>query len=839
MSTEIDELQIKIEADSKSASESLDALAESISKLIDNLNNLNAGDVSKNIKNLEKVDTKKTNDFKKLDKSIISTTKSTYEFTLSLGKLYATYQTIIGSIQGLWDSVETASDYLETLNYFEEAFGQIANKANLNQWKELGYESAESYANSFMERATELTSKLTGFNILPEGTLEFTGLTSLGVDPSQVMQYQAVFGQMASSMGVASDTAVDLSNALTMIGLDLASVRNMDFEAVWEDMASGLAGMSRTLDKYGVNIRNVNLQQKLTELGIEANIASLNQNDKALLRTIILLENTDYAYGDLAETLNLPANQLRLLSSNMENLSRIIGNLFLPIVQTTLPYINGFVIALQRMFTWVGTIMGIDLSEINKSTPENPLDNIIDGSEELEETLDGSLKASEKLKKSLRSFDELKTISSETASLVNTPDVSLSVSGGVLDTAFQNTLAEYQKAWNEAFANVENNAQEFADKIEKYLEPLKTLFESLVNFGDVTKPFGEGFGKGFTDFLETLGSTTFTGIITGLDSLSDQISKISPDKLEKVGEALGILGGSTLLFVGATKISSMFASLCAGLANLGSVLMAHPILATFSFGAGFVSLMDALFPDVGEIDNEFKEFVQTIADNIENIANALKEAESNYKNSLLLSSELDLIYKKWSEIAYKTGELTDNEKGLLKLYADQLKKICPEVTPYIDENGMAFQGVSDKIKDAIQQTKQYYKTLATENYLSELISAELKLELDLTDVEKSIEELYSQITKYNKNLTEEEIQGLIEVAKNGHFEDYFGKMTGGSDGTVDIMAWQLGIKTSDIEEFDVMIASLKKLGELQSVESDLQTQLSNIAERITILNYSH
>lgn len=774
----------------------------------------------------------KTINFKNLDKSISSTSKSAMNLTLSFGKLYAIYRTVIGSIQGLWGSVETASDYLETLNYFEEAFGQVADNADLSQWKELGYESAESYANSFMKRASELTSKLTGFNILPEGTLEFTGLTSLGVDPSQVMQYQAVFGQMASSMGVASETAVDLSNALTMIGLDLASVRNMDFESVWEDMASGLAGMSRTLDKYGVNIRNVNLQQKLTELGIEVNIASLNQNDKALLRTIILLENTDYAYGDLAETLNLPANQLRLLSSNMENLSRIIGNLFLPIVRTALPYINGFVISLQRMFTWVGTMMGVDLSKITESTGENPLDNIIDGSEELEETLDGSLKASEKLKKSLRGFDELKTISSETASLINAPDVSLSVSGGVLDTAFQNTLVEYQKAWDEAFANVENNAQEFADKIEKYLEPLKTLFESLVNFGDVAKPFGEGFGKGFTDFLVTLGSTTLAGIITGLDSLSYQISKISPDKLEKVGEALGILGGSVLLFVGATKISSMFSSLCAGLSNLGSVLTAHPVLATFSFGAGFIALMDLLFPKVGEINDKS---AQTIAKNIENISIALKEAESNYKSSSL-SSELDLIYKKWSEIAYKTGELTDNEKGLLKLYADQLKKICPEVTPYIDENGMAFQGVSDKIKDVIDKTKQYYKTLAAENYLAELISAELKLELDLTDTEKSIEELYSQIRKYNKNLTDEEIQGLIEVAKKANFRERFGKITGGSGGTADIMAWQLGIKTSDIEEFTKMIEALRQLGELQGVELDLQDQLSDIAEKITIVN---
>ena len=116
--------------------------------------------------------------------------------------------------------------------------------------------------------------------------------------------------------------------------------------------------MSRTLDKYGANIRNVNLQQKLNELGIQANISALNQNDKALLRTIILLENTKYAWGDNAQTLNRGANQLRMLKSNFANLSRTIGNIFLPTVAAILPYINGLVVALQRLAERIVKLLG-------------------------------------------------------------------------------------------------------------------------------------------------------------------------------------------------------------------------------------------------------------------------------------------------------------------------------------------------------------------------------------------------------------------------------------------------------------------------------------------------
>lgn len=105
-------------------------------------------------------------------------------------------------------------------------------------------------------------------------------------------------------MGDTSETALKLSNALTMVGADLASVRNMDFEDVWQDMASGLTGMSRAMDKYGINIRNANMQQELYNLGIDTSISKLSQADKTILRTIILLNNSQYAWGDLAKTIN-------------------------------------------------------------------------------------------------------------------------------------------------------------------------------------------------------------------------------------------------------------------------------------------------------------------------------------------------------------------------------------------------------------------------------------------------------------------------------------------------------------------------------------------------------
>lgn len=395
--------------------------------------------------------------------------KSSRGLASVFGSLYANFFWVKRGADKLWNSIETSMDYVETLNYFDAAFGQVAESA-VSQWEDAGAESAEVYYKSFSDRAKQLTSKMTGFSVKDDGTLQATGQPSLGIDPEKLMNYQATFGQMASSMGVTAETSLKLSQALTEIGGDLASVKNLDFDKVWNDMASGLAGMSRTLDKYGVNIRNVNLQQKLTELGIQANITALNQNDKALLRTIILLDSTKYAWGDLATTINQPANQLRLIESNFQNLSRTIGNLFLPAVSNVLPYVNAMVIALQRLATWLGNLLGIDLSKVTSSVADSSFDfgSIADEAE-------AATKAVDKLQKGIRKFDELDVITTSSGSSSGNGGLD----SGLLDDAFNKSFEEYQKAWDEAFANMENKAQDLADKIEEFFGPVKKIFQDL------------------------------------------------------------------------------------------------------------------------------------------------------------------------------------------------------------------------------------------------------------------------------------------------------------------------------------------------------------------------
>jgi hypothetical protein len=437
------------------------------------------------------------------------TSKKVGSLTSQLAGLYAKFFTVTRGIKALWNSVKSASDYVETLNYFNSAFEQVTDGLDVSKWKNAGVKSAEEYVGSFEKRAKELTKKMTGFEVSDAGDLTRTKGTSLGLDPNQTMNYQATYAQMASSMGATADASTKVSKALTEIGADLASVKNLEFNDVWNDMASGIAGMSRALDKYGINIRVANLQQELYNLGIDATVSSLSQSDKAILRTITILNSSKYAWGDLANTINQPANQLRLLQSNFSALSRTIGSLFIPIISKILPYMNAFVIAIQRAFSWIGRLLGIKMSDYVASTGSAAVDmgSIADSTEDAASGLDKTNDNAKKLQKSLSvlSFDELNQLND--AKVSNSSGSSGSGGGGSahlpeLDAALYKALSEYQAAWDKAFEEMNNKANDTADQIVAVFKKIRKA----------AKPTTESIKKLYSEGLSKLGNFSITAL---------------------------------------------------------------------------------------------------------------------------------------------------------------------------------------------------------------------------------------------------------------------------------------------------------------------------------------
>lgn len=438
-----------------------------------------------------------------------------------IGMLYVSSFAAIRGFKGLWGAVEKGMDYVEEYDYFKNTFNEIAKNADLKEWKKLGYDSAEAYAQSFRERAEDTTSLLTGYKVDKNGALFETGQANLGLNPTEIMHAQALFGQMSNSMGVASETASKLSRIYTKLGADMASAFNMDFAQVYDNLQSGMTGMAMAVDKYGVNLRVANLQQQLNELGINANISKLTQQDKVLLRTIVTLNSTKQAWGNLASTIQSPSNQIRLLSQNFQMLSQMLGSLFLPIVSKVLPYINALVIAFKSLVSYVGGLLGVDLSDYMKSLnaggDNEALSAAYDDADNLAESLDNAgdsaekaAKKQKKFNKQLQAFDELNNLS--TTEKEKNPKSSSSASSGTpnltsdLTAALDDAIKKYEEAWKKAFNNMENDANNIAQKIKKaFVKAWKT--ENGYEIGKALAQFVNKGIKWYNEHLPTFAKT--------------------------------------------------------------------------------------------------------------------------------------------------------------------------------------------------------------------------------------------------------------------------------------------------------------------------------------------
>ena len=522
-----------------------------------------------NIKNVSNSSQRAVPQVKNFSRNLSSIESNAQKGSSGLSKLLSNIKKMLAlkiSFSGFKDMFEKSSELLEDFNYFDQAFNQVAEKST-KTWSEAGFSSAEEYANSFSKKARELTSKMSGFDISDTGILSAnkTG-KSLGMDPSLLLNAQATFAQISSSMGTTSEQATNLSDALTMLGADLASLRNEDFSKVYDNLTSGLTGMSRAVDKYGINIRVANLQQEAANLGIQTSVSNMSQADKVLLRTIVMLESSKGAWTDLSRTISLPANQMRIFKNNLAMISRLLGNIFLPIVAKVLPYINGLAIAFQRLLMGIGNLTGANkqigqmyggitkgsdvLSDALDAVDDTNLSGLNDTTADADDNLKSAAKNAKKLKQFLSSYDELEVMSKNDDSSTSLGSTKLKVpavdtsalDSSILNDKLNSLLGEYQKQWDAAYNSMENKAMAFANKVQSAFEALKTAAEPTTQalqklWNEGLKQFGNFTWTSLKDFwehfLKPLGKWTLgkKGLPRLINAFNNFLTKIKWGKI--------------------------------------------------------------------------------------------------------------------------------------------------------------------------------------------------------------------------------------------------------------------------------------------------------------------
>lgn len=491
-----------------------------------------------------------SNRLSRLSDGLTNTKTKTRSLASSFGYFYASCFVLIRVVKSLGNSIKNAADYIEEYNYFNVVTGKVASDWG-KQYAQYGYDNAESYGNSFRTRITDLIGKMSGYQINDNGTLSMLDGGNLGLDVTALTNYSAGLMQVTNSLGLTGEASTNTSEALTMLAGDMSSLRNVDLSTAMTNLQSGLIGQSRALYKYGIDITNATLQTYAYKNGITTAVSEMTQAEKMQLRMIAIMDQSGVYAGDLANTINSVANQYRMFKNNITALSRTIGSLFIPVIQKVLPFINGLVIAMQRLFTWVGGLLGIDLAPIINDSGtgySDAMDDIADDSDNASDAMDGAKESAKELKNELMGFDEINKLSDTSDSSGKGASSKNKGAGSGIDLsdAIARSMADYKKRWQDAFNSMDNKAVKFANDIETYFKRMWTAIEPFRK--SVKSLWEEGLSKFahftwtalkdfYNSFLVPIGTWAFAtegaGITRLVDVFNELLNEIDWDRLNK------------------------------------------------------------------------------------------------------------------------------------------------------------------------------------------------------------------------------------------------------------------------------------------------------------------
>lgn len=280
----------------------------------------------------------------------------------------------------------------------------------------------------------------------------------LGVDPTKAMTYMATIQSLGTSFGLTSDKAYILSKNLTQLAYDEGSYWNKNVAETFTAMSSAISGEIEPIRRLGVDLSQARLQQELLALGFNKQVSSLSQADKAVLRYIAIMKQTANVQGNLAQTIQSPANQIKILKAQLDMLAKSVGSLLYPAMKSILPPLIAAVQLIREFVQWVAKLMGVKVVFTDFTKSADSVGGIGDA---MDNTADSTKKAAKALKDYTMGFDELNIID---------PTQGSSGSGGGASAG--NILGDVDLSGYDMFKQYN---EEFAKQIDAIKQKIKAM----------------------------------------------------------------------------------------------------------------------------------------------------------------------------------------------------------------------------------------------------------------------------------------------------------------------------------------------------------------------------
>ena len=478
-------------------------------------------------------------------KSAKSAKINSFSLASAFGKLYASYWLLFRAFHKLGEAIDISSSLTEVENVVRTTFGNY-------------------------EKLIQDFSK--------------TSIQDFGMSELMAKQVASRFQAMGVAMGFSQKNMANMSLELTKLTADMASFYDMSQTDVARNLQAIFTGETEPLRKYGLDSTQATLKEWALKQGLDADITSMTQAQKAMLRYQYVVQNTAAAQGDFARTADTWHNQITVLTQSFQQLASIIGgaliNAFKPFVRT-LNQVMQYVIAFAETVTnALGSIFGWQY----EVSADGVAEEWADGMEDFSDATGDAAKNAKKLKNNLLGIDELNIISEDKDSKGSGGSAGASkvdkTQGGLVqvDTIFKGyesgiksleglgkTInAALNKAmdnvdWNKIYEKADNFGKGLANFLNGLISPrlfsnigktiansLNTVLHFLDSFGTTFdwKNFGKSLAAGIKGFFENwdaglTGKTLSTFAKGILEAMSASLNQLSADEtFNTIGQRL-------------------------------------------------------------------------------------------------------------------------------------------------------------------------------------------------------------------------------------------------------------------------------------------------------------
>lgn len=493
-----------------------------------------------------------TNSLNLFSSSTVKARKSSFSLAAAIGKVYASYWLLFRAVGKVKSAIDISSDLTEVQNVVVNTFGQY----------------------------TDLVEKFSKSAIKAYGISELTAKETAS-------RFQA----MGIAMGAPIKKMSDMSVSLTELSADLASFYNVEQADAARSLWSVFTGETEPMRKFGIDLTQNTLKEYAMKNGLDANISSMTQLQKTMLRYQYVMENTANVQGDFARTSQNWANQIRILKEQVKALGAVLGNAFInmlkPLVQALNKAMSAVITFANNVVNALGKIFGWKI-EIQAGSIADDFETASDSADDLASGTGKAADNAKKLRQQLQGVDELNVLTTdksgsgsggkgsgsgtgdggedtnglkykleETEGLFKSSINTLEELGEYIGTTLTNSLNKIQ--WNNVYEGARNFGKGLADFLNGLISPelfgavgktiagsLNTAIYAALSFGENFdfKNFGESIASGINNFFQTF---DFASLANTLNVWVDGIKTTVLTALKKISWSDILKGGMEFL----------------------------------------------------------------------------------------------------------------------------------------------------------------------------------------------------------------------------------------------------------------------------------------------------